>query len=318
MNTSRTFLIAIIAATAASTLPCLVACGGSPEDDAEAEAQADTAAAASFQQYGTHEYPSQGAAGASAAGASPASPDAHNTAKCSAARPPKNATLNNLGGPLLNHAKVYNIGYGAVNDGSTLNAFTKWLVDSTYVTDLGEYGVGAATFKEGFQGAATTTRTVTDSQIQGFVARLINSGRLPLDGTDQSLYMVYTSPGVTVVNDHGGNSRSCRDFCGYHGAFGFHPDAFINQTVYYAVIPDTGACVDACWVGSNLGDREKTVSHELAEALTDPNFNAWKNVANHGAEIGDLCNSAFYSTSHGYIAQCEWSNRHGGCVNNTP
>jgi hypothetical protein len=78
-----------------------------------------------------------------------------------------------------------------------------------------------------------------------------------------------------------------------------------------------GGCVDACWVGSNLGDREKAVSHELAEALTDSRHNTWFDNAN-GEEIGDLCNSAFYTTTHGYIAQCEWSDHHGGCVNNTP
>jgi hypothetical protein len=313
-NTTRTFLITIIAATAASTLPCLVGCGGSPEDDAEAEAQADTAAAAAFEQYGTHSYPAQSADGASAA--TPASPDAHNTSKCTAARPPKNATLNYHGGPLLSHAKVYNIGYGVVKDGSTFNAFTKWLVESSYVTDLGEYGIGGATFEEGFQGASTTTKTVTDSQIQGFLARLVNARRLPRDA--QSLFMVYTAPGVTVVNNHDHNLTSCKDICGYHGAFGYRPDPSGGVlTVNYSVIPDLGGCADACWVGSNLGDREKTVSHELAEALTDSGGHTWFDNAN-GQEIGDLCNSAFYTTTHGYITQCEWSNRHGGCVNNTP
>jgi hypothetical protein len=41
-----------MAATAASTVPGLAACGGSPDSEnaAEDEAQADTAAAASFEQ----------------------------------------------------------------------------------------------------------------------------------------------------------------------------------------------------------------------------------------------------------------------------
>jgi hypothetical protein len=278
------------------------------------EAQADTAAAAAFEQYGTHSYPAQGADGASAA--SPASPDAHNTAKCSAARPPRNATLNFHEGPLLSHARVYNIGYGVVNDGSTLNAFTKWLVDGSYVTDLGEYGIGGATFEEGFQGASKTTKTVTDSQIQGFLARLVSTNRLPRDA--QALFMVYTAPGVTAINNNDNNKHSCRDICGWHGAFGFRPDPRGGVlTVNYSVIPDLGGC-GTCWVGSNLGDREKAASHELAEALTDSGHHTWFDNANGGQEIGDLCNSAFYTTTHGYIAQCEWSNRHGGCVNNTP
>jgi hypothetical protein len=121
-----------------------------------------------------------------------------------------------------------------------------------------------------------------------------------------------------VVNNHGGNSRSCTNFCGYHGSFGVHSNVTSRiLTVYYAVIPDTGDCVDSCWVGSNTPNREKAVSHELAESLTDPRGNKWFDSAN-GQEIGDLCNSAFYTTSHGYTAQCEWSDHHGGCVNNTP
>jgi hypothetical protein len=304
----------ILLSTTVPALSLVAACSGAPTDDAESEAAAYTADADNYVQNGMHVDPAN-----TADVASSPSPDAHNTGACSRARPPRGATLNHHGGALLNHAQVYNIGYGNVSAGNTMNAFTRWLVESSYVTDLGEYGVGNATFVKGFQGARSSTRSVTDSQIQGFLGHLVNTGALPRDFTGEELFIVYTEPGVTVVNNHDHNSRSCANFCGYHGSFTMPPN-FVHTpptTVNYAVIPDTSSCLDSCWVGENDRNREKTISHELAEALTDPRLNNWFDSAN-GQEIGDLCNSAFYTTTNGFTAQCEWSNRHGGCVHNTP
>jgi hypothetical protein len=54
---------------------------------------------------------------------------------------------------------------------------------------------------------------------------------------------------------------------------------------------------------------EEVASHELAEAITDPQLNAWyDNALGVSGEIGDLSNLS-YSTLNGYVVQNEFSNK---------
>jgi hypothetical protein len=113
-----------------------------------------------------------------------------------------------------------------------------------------------------------------------------------------------------------GHDRFCgghQGFCGYHSSF-LHG----VTDVRYAVLADMGptaACYNDCWTGQPFSDLTKTFSHELVEAVTDPDLNTGWNDLAHG-EIGDICNSTqvqLWGPAGAYTVQDEWSNRAAAC-----
>ncbi|HEX2686993.1 MAG TPA: hypothetical protein VHN14_10265 [Kofleriaceae bacterium] len=92
-----------------------------------------------------------------------------------------------------------------------------------------------------------------------------------------------------------GSSRSCVQFCAYHGTFVLN-----GVNVTYGVIPDIGqaGCSTGCGANTVTNNTDSVASHELVEATTDPAVGlattfafplAWYDQVNNG-EIGDLCN----------------------------
>jgi hypothetical protein len=109
-------------------------------------------------------------------------------------------------------------------------------------------------------------------------------------------------------------------FCGGHSGFcGYHSSFLQGLTdVRYAVLADTGptaACYHDCWTGQPFTDLTKTFTHELVEAVTDPDLNTgWNDISN--GEIADICNSRFSSVpgpAGNYTVQAEWSNQAARC-----
>ena len=82
----------------------------------------------------------------------------------------------------------------------------------------------------------------------------------------------------------------------------------IYETVYYAVITNPVGQYAINWASNhglnNFQGQTEVSTHELSEAVTDPNLNAWYNGIN---EIGDIVNFQ-YTTFDGYTVQKEWSN----------
>src|SRR5262249_13152440 len=115
------------------------------------------------------------------------------------------------------------------------------------------------------------------------------------------LYIVFTAPQVDVTQ---GNEDSLHNFFGYHSYF----SSGVVNPIYYAVIPHPGGN----GVFYNLNEFQtltKTVSHELAEAVTDPGVGGWYDGRN-GNEIGDLANGPRdIGLLNGYVVQAEWSAR---------
>lgn len=114
------------------------------------------------------------------------------------------------------------------------------------------------------------------------------------------MYLVVTAPDVKI-------SGFCSSFCAYH------TNTTVNGAdVRYALIPDPTQKCSACNGGIAVyGDKSTPnldmgadtmtddIMHELSEAVTDPDLNAW--YTQSGAENGDLCNYV-YETS-GYPIQ---------------
>jgi hypothetical protein len=95
-----------------------------------------------------------------------------------------------------------------------------------------------------------------------------------------------------VIKD--GTTTSQKSFLGYHGAFGGHDAAGHALDIHYAVIAYPGTpnpTAGSQGFATNLDQLTAVSSHELAEAVTDPNVNykqlGWYDDQLNG-EIGDL------------------------------
>jgi hypothetical protein len=212
------------------------------------------------------------------------------------------------GGALIAHANVSSVFYGqnwntddpTGNIRNTMIDFMKAVVKSPYMAQLGEYGVGRGTIGSAYvpvYSGPTRGGTVTEAQIQGLLTQEILNGKVPWAGSSQ-LYFVYLSPGVTSAFDQ------ANGFAGHHSSFTLLPGIF-NQPVYYAVIPDTGF--------SSIASLTAVTSHELGEAVTDPDLHGgW--YSSTGAEIGDGLegqNGTLVANGYGWTVQKLWSNYFG-------
>src|SRR5262249_3980811 len=99
-----------------------------------------------------------------------------------------------------------------------------------------------------------------------------------------------------------------RDFLGYHGAFAGRDASGRGADVRYAVITYPGGAVGNASIRSLSAVQQLTEvsSHELAEAITDPDVN-YKRLGWYDdrlGEIGDIVNGQFV-TLNGYVVQKE-------------
>jgi hypothetical protein len=228
------------------------------------------------------------------------------------------------GGAILAHANVSSVFYGqdfwtgdpTGNIRNTMIDFMKGIVQSPYMAMLGEYGVGRGTIGTSYDPVYAGPKngtTALESQIQNMLTSQILNGRLPWPGSQQ-LYFVYLTPGAQDSWDVANGDAA------HHGSYLFLPGTSLQSPVYYAVIPTAH---------SSIATLTTYVSHELAEAVTDPDvrlsdptgpntgydytYSAWRRDSG-SAEIGDGLESqtaGFLIGNYIYTVQKEWSNYFG-------
>jgi hypothetical protein len=160
--------------------------------------------------------------------------------------------------------------------------------------------------------------SLTDAAIQGVVSDAITSGRLAKDVN--GVYFVLTSQDVTA------SSGFCTQYCGWHthGTIG-------GSDIKYSFVGNPARCPSACaWQttvspNDNVGadGMASIIAHELEEAATDPDLNAWYDT--RGYENADKCAWTFgtITTVNGaqsnvtlgsrrYLIQRNWVNASGG------
>ncbi len=225
---------------------------------------------------------------------------------------PPTAQLTYRGGPLLTGVKVFTVFWGQAWQTSSnsllvtqINDFFKFVVNSSLMDQLSEYGVtGQAIGHGAFIGTVTITapalsHSITDAAIQKTLQEEIASNSSFPKPDANTLYFIYLAPGTSVVQ---GGSRSCQAFCGYHDTVG--------SGIYYAVMPFPN-CAGCLGGMTNLDALTSTSSHELCEAITDPVPGQGWYDDTHG-EIGDIC--AWQTKKLGnYTVQLEWSNQNASC-----
>jgi hypothetical protein len=232
------------------------------------------------------------------------------------------------GGPVLHHPIAVRLYWGSwwtTDEGQARMAILDGFAADAGRTDwwdiTAQYGDAKGTV-EGDKlgdGASVTISdsepgdVVSDKRIRAFVTAHAPAGT---QNTNDAIYVVFTPPG-TIVSSRWG--KSCDAICAYHWHF-TGTISSKSRDVKYAVIPSLD-CWDGCGIhGVHVNDEttdQMTValSHELAEAATDPDVTAWHGPHNDG-EVGDLCDNGFAADwPSGQVAvQALWSDADADCV----
>jgi hypothetical protein len=193
------------------------------------------------------------------------------------------------GGPVMNNPAVYIIWYGNWAGNSAIQIITNfvqnlgntawWNIDRAYnnTSPIIYRGSAYDSYSQGTQ--------LTDSSIFWIVDGAIYYGVLPYD--TNGIYLVLTSSDCT-------QTEFCTQACGWH--------KFNSQyNLKYAWIgnPET-QCPQSCSAqsvspngNSGADAMVSIIAHELAEAVSDPNLNAWYDAS--GNEDADKCAWTFGS-----------------------
>ena len=233
------------------------------------------------------------------------------------------------GGPvMLGTTKAYFIWYGDWSGNtatSILTNFANNVGGSPYFNINTTYYDGSSTHVSNsvaYAGAATDSYSqgsaLSDAGVQNVVASAIGSGSVPLDAN--GVYFVLTSADVNET------SGFCTQYCGWH------THATIAGTdIKYSFVGNPDRCPSACEIqttspNGNAGadGMASIIAHELEEAVTDPDLNAWYD--RRGYENADKCAWTFGTTSTAangslynmvlggseYMIQRNWVNASGG------
>lgn len=250
------------------------------------------------------------------------------------------AHLDYVGGPVLANLQIVDVLWGpnvAPSIKNTMPHFFRDLANSPWLPGFSEYTtlgladptsnqvLGRGAFIGQFEITPIhTSNPVTEAEIRAEIAHQINTGNLPApvyeNGHPRTLYMMEFPPGLTIIGEDG--SVSCVDFCAFHSSM-----AFKGNRVIYAIQPDFGpgsGCDAACGSGTELENQESVHTHELAEAITDPEPNAhpaWFDTHTR-MEIADICEDLpsvlVQLHGHNYTLCQLWSNEANACVTFLP
>src|SRR5215470_13964126 len=211
-------------------------------------------------------------------------------------------TVSFFGGNLLPHVQAQALFLGnefssapASTETATLDAFLKDLTGGPYLQALARagYGVGTGTAVTGAvdNTPLTAGSTIPDALIRSRLQADINSGLLQAPNANR-LYVVYVQPDV-AVNLGAGQGTTQQGILGYHTAFVGPGGAPIR---YAVVVSPGGAARNSVLpeAATALDQLTAVTSHELAEAVTDPDIGSNVNNGRLGwfdpqqGEIGDV------------------------------
>jgi hypothetical protein len=208
-------------------------------------------------------------------------------------------TVNYYGGPLLQNVEVQAVYYGSdwstdrtmYNQTGSLEDFLSKTAQGSYMDMLANagYNVGRGSLSRGVIAPFNIDPMfyLQDSQVQSDLQTYINN-RWVQSPDSNRLYVVYVEDNVVIQASDG--STSATDFYGYHGNFA-GTDANGNAAdIRYAIIAYPGGA-NGSNGQSTLDQMAAVTSHELAEAVTDPdvatNNLGWYDYQRNG-EVGDL------------------------------
>jgi hypothetical protein len=232
------------------------------------------------------------------------------------------------GGPvILGTTNVYYIWYGNWTGNTATTILTDFAngiggspyfnINTTYTNSAGTHVSNAVHYAGSTTDNYSQGTSLTDAAIQTVVSSAISSGRLPKD--TNAVYFVLTSKDVTA------SSGFCTQYCGWHTH-----GTISGSDIKYSFVGNPERCITSCAdqsVGPNgnagADGMASIVAHELEEAVTDPDLNAWYD--NRGYENADKCAWTFGTTyssggalanvklgTRDFLIQRNWVNAAGG------
>jgi hypothetical protein len=200
------------------------------------------------------------------------------------------------GGPVMGTPNVYVIWYGNWNQGNgsdtsggqaLVNAFLGGESNSAYFKINTTYSAsggaptGAISVKSSTTDAYSQGTRLSDSKVLAVVSNAITSGKLPKD--TNGVYFVLTSSDVSE------NSGFCNRYCGWHTH-----GTVSGADIKYSFVGNANRCLSSCAAqtsspngNAGVDGMISVIAHELEEATTDPDLNAWYDGS--GAENADKC-----------------------------
>lgn len=249
------------------------------------------------------------------------------------ARPQGSNGISYRGGPVMvDGVNVYYIWYGDWSGNtapSILSDFAVgisnsdyWNINTTYYDGAKHYVKPIVTLSGQTSVAYPYGTSLSDSQIQQVVADAINGSKLTKDVN--GVYFVLTSKDVTA------SSGFCTQYCGWHTH-----GSIAGSDIKFSFVGNPERCPSSCAAqtstspNGNIGadGMASIIAHELEEAATDPDLNAWYD--NRGYENADKCAWTFgttYTVANGskanmnlpaangrdFLIQQNWANAGGG------
>jgi hypothetical protein len=226
------------------------------------------------------------------------------------------------GGALLSHVEVQGLYLGSdwwpgssyYGQTGQLEGFLNNIVHSSYMDMLthDNYFISRGSFDPGdvFGVNINKSAYLSDGAIRQYLQSDISGGYLKTPDANR-LYMVFVEDNV-VVGDSKSNSQNA--FTGYHGAFRGVDALGHGADIHYAVIAYPGGTAGNAgrWWLNALDTMTLTASHELAEAVTDPNVN-YKTLGWYDdqlGEVGDITNTQTVYLN-GYAVQriADWNDQ---------
>ena len=162
-------------------------------------------------------------------------------------------------------------------------------IETTYYDGAGRHVSNSVRYQGSYFDTSYAYGTnLSDANIQQIVANALGSGAFPVDAN--GVYFVLTSSDVTA------SSGFCTAYCGWHW-YG----TISGANIKYSFVGNGDRCPSACQAqttspNGNAGadGMASVVAHELEEAISDPNVNAWYDSS--GEENADKCAWSFGTT----------------------
>lgn len=218
--------------------------------------------------------------------------------------------ITNHGGPVMGTPVIYIVWYGNWNQSNGTDTpagqqivrdFSNNVGNSPYFKINQSYGCsGAVSFGGETSDSYSLGTRLSDANIRTVVTSAISSGRLPYNAN--GVYFVLTSSDVTA------RSGFCTQYCGWHTS----STVTSIGKIRYSFVGNAARCITSCAaqsVGPNgnagVDGMISVLAHELEEAASDPDLNAWYDSA--GAENADKCAWTFGHAQF-QVANGAWAN----------